>query len=133
MIFLRKLPERGFPSTRQYAEVALGHHKWYDNSKGYPSDFDTGKSKVKTIIDLVLCTDCLDAATDSIGRSYQKGKQLSDFINELKEGSGTRYAPWLLTLFADPAAVEDLEYLLKEGRQQNYRNMYYMLREMHER
>lgn len=122
-----------FASTRKYAEVALGHHKWYDNSRGYPADFDTRTSKVKTIIDLVLCTDCLDAATDSIGRSYQRGKQLSDFIGELKEGSGTRYAPWLLDLFADEAVKEDLTYLLKEGRQQNYRNMYYMLREMHDR
>ena len=122
-----------FASTRKYAEVALGHHKWYDNSRGYPADFDTRTSKVKTIIDLVLCTDCLDAATDSIGRSYQRGKQLSDFIGELREGSGTRYAPWLLELFADEAVKEDITYLLKEGRQQNYRNMYYMLRDMHDR
>ncbi|MCR5339405.1 MAG: hypothetical protein K6E75_12705 [Lachnospiraceae bacterium] len=122
-----------FSSTKKYAEVALGHHKWYDNSRGYPADFDTSKSKVKTIIDLVLAADCLDAATDTIGRSYQRGKQLSDYIGELKEGSGTRYAPWLVDLFTDSAVHEDLTYLLREGRKQNYRNMYYMLREMHER
>ncbi|MBE5870124.1 MAG: hypothetical protein E7294_02515 [Lachnospiraceae bacterium] len=122
-----------FSSTRPYAEVALGHHKWYDNSGGYPADFDTGKSKVKPIIDIVFCADCLDAATDIIGRSYQKGKQLSDFISELKEGSGTRYAPWLFELFQDRAVYEDITYLLKNGRQKNYRDMYYMLREMHER
>ncbi|MBO4337090.1 MAG: hypothetical protein J5842_03365 [Lachnospiraceae bacterium] len=122
-----------FSSTKKYAEVALGHHRWYDNSRGYPADFDTSSTKVKPIIDLVLCTDCLDAATDSIGRSYQNGKTIDDFIGELKEGSGSRYAPWLLDLFADKAVREDLTYLLREGRKQNYRNMYYMLREMHER
>ncbi|MBR4759417.1 MAG: hypothetical protein IK078_04630, partial [Lachnospiraceae bacterium] len=122
-----------FSSTKKYAEVALGHHKWYDNSRGYPADYDTSTSKVKTIIDLVLAADCLDAATDTIGRSYQRGKQLADYIGELKEGSGTRYAPWLLDLFADKDVLEDLTYLLRESRNQNYRNMYYMLREMHER
>ncbi|MBR6316689.1 MAG: hypothetical protein IKR58_06790 [Lachnospiraceae bacterium] len=122
-----------FSSTKKYAEVALGHHKWYDNSRGYPADFDTSTSKVKPITDLVLVADCLDAATDTIGRSYQRGKQLDDFIGELKEGSGSRYAPWVLDLFADDAVREDLTYLLREGRNQNYRNMYYMLREMHER
>ena len=88
---------------------------------------------INPIIDLVLCADCLDAATDSIGRSYQRGKQLSDFIGELKEGSSTRYAPWLVNLFSDPNVFEDVTDLLREGRQQNYKNMYYMLREMHER
>ena len=81
----------------------------------------------------MLCADCLDAATDTVGRSYQRGKQLTDFVGELKEGSGTIYAPWLPELFADKAVLDDLNYLLNNGRQKCYRNMYYLLREMHER
>ncbi len=120
-----------YASTRQYAEVALGHHKWYDNSHGYPEDFDTSKSSVKPIIDLVLCADCLDAATDTVGRSYNTGKKLDDFVTEIKEGCGTRYAPWLSDLFSMPEVYSDIEYILKNRRQQSYRDTFFLLRNMH--
>ncbi len=122
-----------YASTREYAEVALGHHKWYDNTKGYPPEFDTSKSPSKPIIDIVLCADCLDAATDTIGRSYNKGKGVEEFTEELREGSGTRYAPWLCELFEDPSVQSDIDYLLQEGRKLNYRNTYYLLRDIHDR
>ena len=121
------------PSTQMYADIALGHHRWYDNSRGYPEEFDTSKSEYKTIIDIVHCADCLDAATDTVGRSYSISKTLEDFIGELNEGSGTRYAPWLTELFADPDICKDIRYLITSGRQQNYRNTYYLLRKMHEK
>ena len=122
-----------YASTREYAEVALGHHKWYDNSMGYPVEFDTSKSPSKPIIDIVLCADCLDAATDTIGRSYNKGKGVEEFTEELREGSGTRYAPWLCELFEDPSVQSDIDYMLQEGRKLNYRNTYYLLRDIHDR
>ena len=120
-------------STRNYAEVAISHHKWYDNSRGYPEDFDPRKCSAKPIIDMVLCADCLDAATDTVGRSYNKGKKLSGFVEELKEGAGDHYAPWLPELLSDEKAASDVEYLLLNGRQQNYKNVYYLLRNMQER
>lgn len=120
-------------STRAYVDIAMGHHKWYDNSRGYPEEFDTSKSPVKTIIDLVLCADCMDAATDIVGRSYNIGKTLEIFIEEIKEECGTHYAPWLPELLMDEQVFHDLKFLLGEGRQQNYRDAYYLLRTMHER
>ena len=124
---------RRHTSTRAFADVAKGHHRWYDNSRGYPEEFDTAQSSLKTIIDIVGCADCLDAATDIIGRSYNRGKSIDDFIKELREGSGTHYAPWLISLFEDRDVREDLDYLLEQGRQQTYQNLYYQLREIHER
>ena len=115
-------------STRPYAEVALFHHKWYDDSKGYPFDKRSGDSKYKTIIDLVQCADCLDAATDTVGRSYNKGKNIAGFMGELKEGCGTRYAPWLYELFEHEEVRADIEYLLDKGRKNNYRETYSLLR-----
>ncbi|MCR5486978.1 MAG: HD domain-containing protein [Lachnospiraceae bacterium] len=115
-------------STREYAEVALGHHKWHDDSRGYPEDFLTKESRYKTIIDLVLCADCLDAATDTVGRSYNRGKDLDSFILELKEGGGTRYAPWLLELFKREDLKQDLEFLLTEGRSNTYQETYNLLK-----
>ena len=119
-----------YASTRAYADVALGHHRWYDNSLGYPEDCDTSKSALKPIIDIVLASDCLDAATDMVGRSYRKGKTLDDFLVELKEGAGIRYVPWLYDLMSRPEVYADLEYLLSGGRLNHYRNTYYLLQDM---
>ena len=54
-------------------------------------------------------------------------------IIALKEGAGDHYAPWLPELLSDEDAAADVEYLLQNGRQQNYRNVYYLLRNMQER
>ena len=131
-------PEMGYKilnansSTRKYADVALFHHKWFDDSKGYPFDLKSADSPYKVIIDIVQCADCLDAATDTIGRSYNKGKGVAEYIEELKEGSGTRYAPWLYELFCHKEVYSDMEYLLDLGRKRNYRETYNLLRGVQE-
>ncbi len=115
-------------STRDYVDVIKGHHLWYDCSRGYPAGFDTKKSPYKTIIDIVLAADCLDAATDTVGRSYNKGKTFDDYENEIKEGAGTHYAPFLVELFSRPEVRTDIIYLLGEGRNKMYRELYMLLK-----
>lgn len=115
-------------STRDYVDVIKGHHLWYDCSRGYPADFDTAKSPYKTIIDIVLAADCLDAATDTVGRSYNRGKTFDDYEEEIKEGAGTHYAPFLVELFGRPEVREDILYLLGEGRRWMYRQLYMLLK-----
>ncbi len=115
-------------STRDYADVIKGHHMWYDCSRGYPADFDTFKSPYKTIIDIVTAADCLDAATDIVGRSYSRGKAFSDFESEIAKEAGTRYAPFLPDLFKQPQLREDIEYLLDAGRARMYRDAFNLLK-----
>ena len=121
-----------YESTRAYAEVALGHHRFYDDSKGYPPEFNTADSSVKPIIDSVLCAECMDAATDSVGRSYNKGKTIDDYVREVSEGSGTRYAPWLTEIFENEEVRSDMNYLLTTGREETYRDTYTLLKTVKE-
>lgn len=107
-------------STKDYVDVIKGHHVWYDCTGGYPDNFDTSKSKYKVIIDIVMAADCLDAATDIVGRSYNIGKTFSDFEMEVREGAGSRYAPYLVELLGDTETRKDIEYLLNEGRKKIY-------------
>ncbi len=136
---IRSHPEIGYmllksnESTRKYADVALGHHKWYDDSKGYPESVKTAESPYKVITDIVQCADCMDAATDTIGRSYSQGKTLDRFLKELDRDSGTRYAPFLRPLFDDPRVRKDVEYLLNEQRSKNYERAYSLLREVQDK
>ncbi len=76
-----------------FADVALGHHKSCDGSFGYPKDFDNLSSPVKLIIDIVSIADSIDAATDSIGRSYAHEKTLKDMKEDLLSQIETRYNP----------------------------------------
>lgn len=115
-------------STRDYVDVIKGHHMWYDCSRGYPAGFDTRKSPYKTIIDIVLAADCLDAATDTVGRSYNRGKTFDDYEQEIKEGAGTHYAPFLVDLFERKEVREDIIYLLGGGRNRMYRELYMLLK-----
>ncbi len=117
----------GHEETKPYANVALMHHKWYDNSRGYPDGHSTEGMPERPIIEIVACADCLDASTDAVGRSYKEGKTLDQFIQELKDGAGTRYAPCLVSLFEDERIYARLEHILTEGRDENYREAYRIL------
>ena len=119
-----------FASIRDYADVIKGHHVWYDSSKGYPPDFDTAQSPYKVIIDIVMAADCLDAATDTIGRSYSQGKTFDMYRKEVEEGAGTYYAPFLPELFSREECREDISYLLGQGRERMYRETYRLLKRM---
>lgn len=121
-----------YDSTRPYADIALGHHRWYDGSQGYPEDFDSAASPLKPIIDLVLCADCLDAATDRVGRSYSRGKSLDEFIAEIRPECGTHYPPWLAQLLTQEDAHRDILDLLTQGRLETYQKTYKLLKRMSE-
>lgn len=114
--------------TAPYEDIARGHHKWFNDKGGYPADFSFANSPYKTMISIIACADCLDAATDSIGRSYKKGKTLDEFIEELEEGSGTRYAPYLFDLLSEPSVKAELEDLIVKVREENYRKTYFALK-----
>ena len=114
--------------TREYAEMARGHHVWYDGSAGYPSGIDHSKEKYHVITSIVEVADCLDAATDSIGRSYKSGKSIDEFMEELREGKGTRYAPYVVDILEDVYVRMELRALLIKCRSENYRRTYEILK-----
>ncbi|MCR5674813.1 MAG: HD domain-containing protein [Lachnospiraceae bacterium] len=118
---------RRHASTASYADIARLHHCYYDGSGGYPADQDLSGNPLRTVISVVTCADCLDAATDTVGRSYNRGKTLADFTGELLAGSGTRYAPYLSGLFEDASFCDALTKLLGEGRRQHYRDTWQLL------
>ena len=121
---------RRIPETAPYADVALGHQRWYDGTGGYPADFDVSASPYKSLIEVVQVADCLDAATDVVGRTYKIGMTPEENVEELRAGRGTRYAPYVVDLFEDPKIVEALHLLLEEGRDENYREAYRVLKEL---
>ena len=119
-----------YKDTKDYTLFAIGHHKWFNNQGGYPKTFNMNKCKNKPLLSLMIIADCLDAATDTVGRSYKAGKSLDDYIEEIKSFSGTRYDPFAVELFNDKEVYDGVAFLLSEGRNENYREAYRILKNL---
>lgn len=112
-------------SFEPYYDVMIGHHKFYDGTKGYPRDFNNLESPVKKVIDIITIADCTDAATDILGRNYTTGKDFNTLMSELEEGSGTRYNPDIVKLIRNtPKLYDALTYVTGEGRENVYFNAF---------
>ncbi len=113
------------PALEQFHDVVLGHHKSWDGTMGYPAEFDNTASKDRFLIELIHISDCLDAATDFIGRSYKRQKTFDECMEELVQGKGTLYAPALVTLIEENQELQkNLRELLNEGRIRTYYEVY---------
>ncbi len=117
-----------YPSTARYSRMALGHHKWYDNSRGYPEEYDASEPKDKILTDIVAVADCMDAATDRVGRSYTGGKHPAEIIKEIIEGAGSRYSPVVAETLRDVAAQTEVIHILENVRRENYQNTFLFLK-----
>ena len=122
-------------STRRYADMALRHQIWHDRSAGYPVDRELPESPDRPLIDILAVADALDAGTDPVGRSYRDPEEmtLEQLIPELTAGAGTRYAPDVVALLSRSEVLEDLGWLVGEGRESNYRHEWLQLKEMQEK
>lgn len=103
--------------SRDICDIAYGHHKSYDGKSGYPEKFDNTKSRVHFLIDLFKICDCMDAATDDIGRIYNKVKTMPEFIDELEFGAGHLYNPDIVRILSsDEQLKKELGYTCSAGR-----------------
>ncbi len=114
----------GFPQI--ICDVAIGHHRSYDGKSGYPADFDNTSSPARFFIDLIRICDSTDAATDTIGRIYNKVKPFSEVFQELKFGAGRLYNPEIVALIEEDEELKDeLSYLCGAGRIAVYYEAYH--------
>lgn len=108
-----------------FFDIIRGHHKSYDGKSGYPADFDNTKSKNRIIIDLIKICDCMNAATDTIGRAYKTPLSYDEFIEELKSRSGTEYNPDIVNIIVNNKELnETLKKYIENERTHIYFNTY---------
>lgn len=120
LMFLDVVPELG-----KYRDIVLGHHKSYDGKFGYPDNFDNTASPDKVIIDLITICDCLDAATDQLGRTYRKPKTFEHVLDEFKVGAGTMYNPDMISFITEhPIVMKSLKKMVTDDRGRLYYDVY---------
>ena len=109
----------------KYHDTTLGHHKWYNGKGGYPEDFDNTKSPKRILIDIITLSDCMQAATERIGRNYKEGKTFDMVMEEFRKGAGTKYNPDLVKFIdAHDDVARDLAVLINDAWGDIYFNIY---------
>ena len=109
----------------KFRDTTLGHHKWYNGKGGYPEDFDNTKSPKRILIDIITLSDCMQAATERIGRNYKNGKNFDRVMEEFRRDAGTRYNPDLVNFIDSHKDVaRDLAALTDEGWVDIYYSIY---------
>lgn len=117
------LREAGY--EEHLAPAALYHHCFYNGQGGYPREVPPCPQNIKGIVDVLTVADALDAATDNIGRCYNRAKPLRTLVGELQAQSGTRYAPDVVALFRDETFCEALAQKLDAERKKVYLQAYH--------
>ena len=107
------------------APAALYHHCFYNGRGGYPREVPPCPQNIKGIVDVLTVADSLDAATDNIGRCYNRAKPLRTLVGELQAQSGTRYAPDVVALFRDETFCKALAQKLDAERKKVYLQAYH--------
>ena len=107
-------------STRRYAKAALYHHRWYNEEGGYPKDVSYKGEPNAILYQILTCADCIDAATDSVGRAYSRGKTFDEMMADLQVNSGRMFNPDLVALFGDAGLRRQVESLLRFERERLY-------------
>ena len=125
---IKRHPELGLqylklsPDLARYHDTTLGHHKWYNGKGGYPDSFDNTKSPYRTLIDLLTISDCLQAATERVGRNYKGEKTFDTVMEEFRRQAGTRYNPDLVRFIDEH---EDVANWLRSNLNTGWLNIYY--------
>lgn len=110
---------------KYYYDTTLGHHKWYNGKGGYPSDFDNTQSPYRFMIDILTLCDCMQAATERVGRNYKQEKSFEKVMEELRAGAGTRYNPDLVKMIDDiPELYRELKMIAIYGWPDIYYEIY---------
>jgi hypothetical protein len=105
-------------------DVINGHQKTHDGKGGYPYDFDTTKSPFRFMVDICSASDCVDAATDDIGRSYQLCKTGDAIMDEIIAQSPGRYSPEIARALHDVKLRESINNILQKMRPECYYKAY---------
>ena len=93
------------PSTERYADIALGHHAWYNGMGGYPANYERNRSACRQMTDAVaLVSRLLETPLEP----------MEDMNREIAAGEGSRFSPRVTAVFLDPGVNKALDRILKQ-------------------
>lgn len=118
------------PLLYEYKDIIYLHHKSYDGKNGYPESDDSStyinNNEIKLVTDIITICDCIDAATDTLGRNYAKPKDFLTVFKELQESAGTQYSKEIVDFIAnDNNLIAQFIDLTSNRRERTYFEIYH--------
>ena len=103
------------PSTAHFADIALGHHRWYNGSGGYPESYERNRSPYRQMTDVIALSDALCG--------YYKG-DIKEAAEKVQKLSHKQFSPMAAASLSDEALLKELEALMQKGPSSIYREIY---------
>ena len=81
---------------------------------------------MKILVDIITIADCIDAATDTLGRNYTKSKMwIPALADELESDEKLRYNQEIVNIIKnDSETCDSISYITDEGRTDIYYDIY---------
>lgn len=111
-------------STCHYAAIALGHHSWYDGSKGYPESYKRLESPYRQMVDVIGLIDWMENVTYSSELYTGVNKSFDEAIQDAIALEGKRFSPLLTARLRDKKVTDQIRNAFIEGREETYRQLY---------
>ena len=92
------------PSTCRYADVALGHHRWYNGTGGYPDFYERNRSVYRQMTDAAALVTRLLETPEA---------PMAEMLSEISAGDGTRFSPAVTAVCLTPGIAGKLDEILK--------------------
>lgn len=109
------------PQTQCIRDCAELHHLWYNETGGYPLRTHTNN---KPFVNILTIADCIDAATDNIGRPYSLGKTLEQVMAEFDAAKDARYSGYISELLHVEELKHKINHVISDRRQDIYCDIY---------
>ncbi len=113
-------------STKRYALTALGHHRWYNETGGYPEEYRRLDNPDRQMTDIVGIAAALTEEWERREKDGDGRPILRETVAWILDGAGTQFAPEYAALL--PEMEEELAEYLKDAEQRCYRQAFGMMK-----
>lgn len=113
-------------STRLYAPIALGHHRFFNSKGGYPDEYDREANPNRAMTDIVGGAALLVHLIDDMAYRNRDSLTLDQALEQVRRESGGNVAPFVAGLLLDMRP--ELEEYLKGGQLRAYEEAFRLLR-----
>lgn len=111
-------------STSSFSSIALGHHSWYDGSRGYPASYHRLECPFRQMVDVIGLIDWFDNVTCTSRLFTGVEMTFPQALEAAISLEGRRFSPLLTPWLTDGKVAEQLVLALEQGRTEGYRQIY---------
>lgn len=111
-------------STQDYADLALGHHAWYNKAEGCPKEYKRTQCACRCAVDVVALAVFLAKRMDADGLGYRTGGVFDDVVSQAVKEEGRRFYPPLTVNLQNSGLQKKLREIFTNGVEEACHRLY---------